>query len=749
MLNHPRSLRALVIEDDPNLRAVLRAVLAEIGWEVVEAANGQLGVAAFAEHQPDLVLIDIMMPVMDGLQVLELIHTDAERRRVPLLIMTALDDIDAMNRAFDLGALDFLNKPFNIRLLRRRLHALLQAVEVEHAIRRAKLEWEATFDIVPEAVFVTNDQGQVIRCNRSAIGLFQTGYAGLIGRTLPALFYGDPPAPATPENPFQRSGFETQFPTLAGWYQVSNHRVALEGQAAYCVHVVRDVTAQRQAEQALRESELHNRALIENLLEGIILLDGQGVIKFSSPAVDTILGYTAAELLDRPALSLIHPDQLVGEAARVTREARDPNSTAVFETEVRRRDGSYCWVAGTTRNCLEMDGVHAIVVTLQDITERRRTEQSLALQAQVLENMAEGVSVTDDTGVILFNNLAFEQMFGYERGELLGQPFAKVDVGGLESGIVGQIAAELQQRGVWNGETENVRKDGTPLLTANRVSLLRHGGKHYHVGLKTDITEQKQTQAWIMNTQKLADLGTLAAGVAHELNSPLQVITGVSESLLRRLDQNKLEPDYLRRNLDVVHRNGWRCAEIVRSLHTYARASGGQLAPASLNELLRDGLLLMEHQLASWSHITIQTNFAEDLPPLTCDRNQITQVLINLLTNARDAMPDGGSISLTTRFDPAAQALVLQVADTGQGIPEAIRSKIFDPFFTTKAIGKGTGLGLSIVSGIIRANGGAISLESQEGRGTTFTVQFPVAVPEAALAGAEPVGRFDEAPLAA
>ena len=294
-----------------------------------------------------------------------------------------------------------------------------------------------------------------------------------------------------------------------------------------------------------------------------------------------------------------------------------------------------------------------------------------------------------------------------------------------------------------------MRKDGTPLLTANRVSLLRHGGKHYHVGLKTDITEQKQTQAWIMNTQKLADLGTLAAGVAHELNSPLQVITGVSESLLRRLDQNKLEPDYLRRNLDVVHRNGWRCAEIVRSLHTYARASGGQLAPASLNELLRDGLLLMEHQLASWSHITIQTNFAEDLPPLTCDRNQITQVLINLLTNARDAMPDGGSISLTTRFDPAAQALVLQVADTGQGIPEAIRSKIFDPFFTTKAIGKGTGLGLSIVSGIIRANGGAISLESQEGRGTTFTVQFPVAVPEAALAGAEPVGRFDEAPLAA
>jgi signal transduction histidine kinase len=199
----------------------------------------------------------------------------------------------------------------------------------------------------------------------------------------------------------------------------------------------------------------------------------------------------------------------------------------------------------------------------------------------------------------------------------------------------------------------------------------------------------------------------------------------------------------------VVHRNGWRCAEIIRSLHTYARASGGQLVPGNLNELLRDGLLLMEHQLSSWSHITIDTDFANDLPPLTCDRNQITQVLINLLTNARDAMPDGGVITLTTRFDAAAQALVLRVADTGEGIPEAIRSKIFDPFFTTKPIGKGTGLGLSIVSGIIRANGGSISLDSQEGRGTSFTLQFPVAVPEAALAGAEPIGRFDETPLAA
>jgi signal transduction histidine kinase len=312
--------------------------------------------------------------------------------------------------------------------------------------------------------------------------------------------------------------------------------------------------------------------------------------------------------------------------------------------------------------------------------------------------------------------------------------------------LVQAIDAQVAAQGVWTGELENRRKDGSLMVTDNQVSGLTVGDARYSVGLKTDITERKQTQAWIVNTQKLADLGTLAAGVAHELNSPLQVITGVSESLQRRAEQNNLPSDYLQRNLEVVRRNGWRCAEIVRSLHTYARASGGQLAPADLNALIHDTLLLMEHQLQSWSNVAIETDLADDLPELCCDRNQIVQVLINLLTNARDAMPEGGVITLQTWFDAPAHTLALQVTDTGTGMPEAVRSKIFDPFFTTKPIGKGTGLGLSIVAGIVRAYGGAISVDSQEGRGTTFTVQFPVQPPMADRAnGATPgLGRFDQ-----
>ena len=240
-----------------------------------------------------------------------------------------------------------------------------------------------------------------------------------------------------------------------------------------------------------------------------------------------------------------------------------------------------------------------------------------------------------------------------------------------------------------------------------------------------NVTEHKRVLAQMFNSQKLVDLGTLAAGVAHELNSPLQVITGLSESLLNRVKQGDYDPARLNQNLDTINRSGWRCAEIVRSLLTYARASTSQIQLHDLNSLVRDTLLLIEHQLRSWSNITAVTELAPQLPQLLCDRNQITQVLINLLTNARDAMPEGGEITIRTLHEAATAHLILQVSDNGPGMPETTRARIFEPFFTTKPAGKGTGLGLYIVAGIVRAYGGEILVESALGKGTTFTLAFP------------------------
>lgn len=278
--------------------------------------------------------------------------------------------------------------------------------------------------------------------------------------------------------------------------------------------------------------------------------------------------------------------------------------------------------------------------------------------------------------------------------------------------------------------TINQTTGNTQVLLVTKVPLRNSQGKVIGlVGVNRDISQVKQMQAQILASQKLADLGTLAAGVAHEINSPLQVITGTSESLLARLQKESLDPIYLERKLSIIERNGWRCAEIVRALGTYGRATTEQIELYDLNVLVQDTLLLIEHQLKSWDNISINTYLASNLPAFACDRNKISQILINLLTNARDAMPHGGEITLHTGYDPRLERITLHVTDTGAGISEEIQAKIFDPFFTTKPIGQGTGLGLSIVAGIVQAHGGEIKVESIPGQGATFNLSFPQAGP--------------------
>jgi signal transduction histidine kinase len=248
-----------------------------------------------------------------------------------------------------------------------------------------------------------------------------------------------------------------------------------------------------------------------------------------------------------------------------------------------------------------------------------------------------------------------------------------------------------------------------------------------------DITERRRMEVELVESQKLASLGTLAAGIAHEINSPLQIITGQSDGLLRRMEKGELEPERLKRGLTDISRSSWRVAEIVRSLLSYGRMSNGKVETLDLNVLVQDTLLLIEHQLRSRSSIFVTTDLAADLPPISCSRNEISQVLINLLTNARDAMPHGGQITVSTRCEDHLQQALIAVADTGKGIAPKIRERIFEPFFTTKSEGEGTGLGLSIVSKIIQDHGGEIRIESIPEEGTTFTIALPFRSPGAPL----------------
>lgn len=244
------------------------------------------------------------------------------------------------------------------------------------------------------------------------------------------------------------------------------------------------------------------------------------------------------------------------------------------------------------------------------------------------------------------------------------------------------------------------------------------------IAFTENITERKRAEAALLAAEKMAGIGVLAAGVAHEINSPLQVITGISESLGRRMQKNELEEGDSEQ-LGIVNRNAWRIAEIIKALLLYARPSPVEMEKDNLNQIILETLLLIEHQLKTWSNILVHTDLDPSLPEITCDRNRVSQVLINLINNARDAMPYGGQINLSTIFSTEQRCALLKIKDSGTGIPLENQDKIFDPFYTTKEIGKGTGLGLSIVKGIMQAHGGEISVDSTPGEGTCFTLSFP------------------------
>jgi len=231
----------------------------------------------------------------------------------------------------------------------------------------------------------------------------------------------------------------------------------------------------------------------------------------------------------------------------------------------------------------------------------------------------------------------------------------------------------------------------------------------------------------LFQTQRLAGIGTLAASVAHELANPISVITATCSNLQHLAAQNDLKPQDLDHYLEVINQSAWRCVRLIEMLRNYSHVEEPEVIRSKLNRIIKDSLTLVSYQFEREYNISIVTNLSADIPSIYCDRNQITQVFINLLTNARDALPErGGKIWIKSHYDPEKRRNMVMVRDNGSGIEPIILDRIFEPFFTTKAPGKGTGLGLAIASQIVAQHHGDISVETNANAGTTFTVELPV-----------------------
>jgi len=380
-----------------------------------------------------------------------------------------------------------------------------------------------------------------------------------------------------------------------------------------------------------------------------------------------------------------------------------------------RRDGK---PAFNQRDLTIADGVAG--QTAVALERARLVDQSRRL-VRAVESTDEAVLITDREGRVAFANPALLEMFGYTENELRGRDARELSRG-LSDDWIHEVQRAIVEKN-WRGEVTVYRKDGTPVPVALNTSLIRTDDNRIEgaVVIMENVSAQKALQERLHHADRLAAAGELAAGVAHEVNNALSGILGQAESA-----RDATDIESLRTALARVETQGRRIADIVQELLGFARPQTPQRGPVDLPDLVRDTLTLMAHDLGR-GRIRSETRFASNLPPVLADAKQIQQVLVNLLTNAMQAMDPTTGGALVVTIQPGTGIVCLAVHDQGIGIAAEDLPRVFDPFFSTKE--KGTGLGLSVSYAIVRAHGGDLTVRSAPGEGTTFTLTLPAVAP--------------------
>ncbi len=504
----------------------------------------------------------------------------------------------------------------------------------------------------------------------------------------------------------------------------------------YVVAVVRDITERKRAEEEQQRTARLMRLLLESAGKGIYGVDTEGRCTFINQVGASMLGYPAEDLLGQNMHELAHhhhPDGSIYplEECPIFR-AFQTGLPCWVDTEVFwRADGSWFPVEYSSAPIVENGATAGAVVTVSDITERKRVEERIAEQAALLDKARDAILVRDINGKILFWNKGAELVYGWARDEALGRNAAELYY--LDSQKFKEIDALTISRGEWQGEVQHRTKDGRTITVEARWNLIRdsEGRPKSVLAINTDITERKKIEAQFMRAQRMESIGTLAGGVAHDLNNILAPIM-MAIQLLKEMSDDP-GANRILETLEVSARRG---ADIVRQVLSFARGLEGQRIEIQPRRLLEDLGAIIKDTFPKSIHFHFST--ADEVWPIVGDPTQIHQVLLNLCVNARDAMPSGGD--LTIRFencvlDEQHAAMNIQVkpgryvninvSDSGMGMTPEVLDKIFEPFFTTKAIDKGTGLGLSTVMAIVKSHEGVIHVCSEPAKGTTFRIYLP------------------------
>jgi PAS domain S-box-containing protein len=779
MKKKQKSMLVLLVEDDPAHAVAIQRAVEASGSESEVKVVGTLREfrQSSVDRPPNIAVMDLNLP--DG-RATEVLTWPPEAGPFPILVMTSYGNEQVAVEAIKAGALDYVVKSPEAfadmpHIIDRALHGwnlLQERKRAEEALENKNIILSTQQEASIDGILVVDENGEIISFNRRFVEIWdipsdiaesksdeQILQSVMKKLVTPGEFVGKLEQLHEDRNEISQDEIALKDGRMFDRYSAP---MLGEGGKYYGrVWYFRDISERKWAEQALRESDERLQQAVRAGSIGIFDHDHRSDVIFWSPEQRRIYGWDPEEPVTLPKyLQYVHAE----DRARITeavQRAHEPGGDGFFDVEHRiiDRSGVMRWLSTRSRTHFEGEGSarHKVrtIGAVVDITERKQAEEALRTSQERLRQIF-GAS-PNVTSVFRMEGPALRRtwvspnlgrLFGYTVEEALQPHWWSAHVHPEDLARVITDADRILAREHIVHEYRFLRRDGGVVWIHDELRLLRdaNGQPQEVVGAWTDITERKELETHLLRTQRLESVGRLASGIAHDLNNILAPMLMVPQ-MLREVVQ---DPE-LRNMLDMVETNAQRGSNIIKQLLTFGRGMEGERVPVQLRALVSEMSGIIRETFHK--NITTRRETPPDIWPVIGDATQLHQVLMNLCVNARDAMPDGGTLTLKlennefdeafARMTPGAKAgryVCLSVTDTGQGIAPEHLDKIYDPFFTTKELGKGTGLGLSTVLGIVQSHGGFIQVHSQPGRGTEFRAYLPASD----ASETQPAGKTDQ-----
>jgi two-component system NtrC family sensor kinase len=790
-------VKVLLTEDEPSFAELVHEMLSDsdqASFKMDLASDLKSGLASLAAEKYDVVLQDLHLPDSLGLDTIRAVRKHAPH--IAIVAMTGLDEETLAQDALIAGAQDFFIKTeLNPKLLARVIRYAIDrrsfdlqlekhAQELEARVKErtrqlqaAKDQWEKTFDAVPDLIAIIDKNHKIIKANKAMAEAAGSTPQDLVGRSCHQVMHGaDSPIADCPHKRLLQDGAEhvqeIHEHSLGQDLLISTSPLSDEnGQLIGSVHVARDISLIKETQRSVGESERLHRTFMDNLPDPTVVYDNEGKVIFSNAAFERVFGWSLDEVKNRK-VDFVPPEEMLETNEGIKQMMRGEPGVNV-ETHRLTKDGRTLDILLSTAPLISADNKRTgNIVNLRDITAvrqakaaQRATEQKFQ---ELVESMNEGLTMADPTGRITYTNAKFCEMLGYPAGEIAGMLFTDL----LDENSREYFTKQWERRHTGVEHKYEVvlnKKDGGSIFVIVSPKIIRDsdGKMTSSLAIMTDMTERKNLESQLIQSQKLESIGQLAAGIAHEINTPTQYVssnTGFLKEaftdilqllnahmrLIARLEKAGLEQesvaqlrrlaeeldfDFLAeevpRALSANTEGLERIAKIVLSIKEFAHPGQEEKQPADINKAIKNTITVARNE---WKYVAeVVTDLDPDLPPVPCVVGELNQVVLNLIVNAAHAIADvmdesvekRGLITITTRQrDGLAE---ISVADNGSGIPEEIRNRIFDPFFTTKEPGKGTGQGLAIAyRAVVDNHKGKIALESNEGEGAKFIIRLPL-----------------------